>query len=227
MGDLEEPLRQLFLFDQRARPPAAAIDDLLVGEDRVIHRVPVHLAFFAIDKTRFVESLKQPLLLVIVVRIAGREFARPIERQADALQLRAHHLDILVGPFARIDLLLHGRVFGGQAEGIPAEGMQHAEALRPLVARDDIAHHVVAHVPDMDAPRRIGKHLKHIVFRLVAIRGGEKSLLLLPNLLPMFFALGRVVAFQCHDRCPARKARQRGLRDMKVKGSAGQEKLAI
>ena len=198
MGDLEKPLRQLLLLNERAGPPAPAVDHLLVGQNGMIDRVPIHFAFLAIDEPRIIESQEQPLLLMVVFGIAGCELARPIERQADALQLRAHDLDVLVGPFAGIDLLLHGCVFGGKAERVPSEGMQHAEALRPLIARDDIAHHIIAHVTDMDTPRRIGKHLKDVIFRLVAIRGREKGLLLLPNPLPMFFTLWSVVAFYCH-----------------------------
>ena len=172
LGDLEEPLREFFLLDDGARTPAAAVDDLLVGEHGVIDRVPVHLALLAVDEARFVEGQEQPLLLVIIFGIAGGELARPIERKPDALQLRAHDLDILVGPFARVDALLHGRVLGGQAERVPAERVQHAEALGPLVARDRIAHHIIADMAHMDAPRRIGKHLKHVVFRLALRRPG-------------------------------------------------------
>ena len=42
IGDLQEPLREEFLFDQGAGEPAAAVDHLLVGEHGVVHRVPVH-----------------------------------------------------------------------------------------------------------------------------------------------------------------------------------------
>ena len=43
-GDLEEPLVELALLDQRARAPAAAVDHLLVGEHGLVDRVPVDRA---------------------------------------------------------------------------------------------------------------------------------------------------------------------------------------
>ena len=52
VADLEEPLRQLALLDQRAGAPAAAVDDLLVGEHGHVDRVPVHLRLLALDQAR-------------------------------------------------------------------------------------------------------------------------------------------------------------------------------
>ena len=70
------------------------------------------------------------------------------------LELAAHGGDVVVGPGAGMDLLVHRRVLGRQAEGVPAHRVQHVEAARPLVARDHVAHRVVAHVAHVDAPRR-------------------------------------------------------------------------
>ena len=50
IGDLEKPLGQLALFDQRARAPAAAVDHLLIGKHGMIDRVPIDLGFFAQDE---------------------------------------------------------------------------------------------------------------------------------------------------------------------------------
>ena len=49
-GDPEEPLRELALLDDRPRAPAAPVDHLLVGENRLIDRVPVDLRLLARDK---------------------------------------------------------------------------------------------------------------------------------------------------------------------------------
>ena len=56
VGDLEEPLRQFLLLNERAGPPAPAVDHLLVGENGMIDRVPIYLAFLAIDEPRIIES---------------------------------------------------------------------------------------------------------------------------------------------------------------------------
>jgi uncharacterized pyridoxal phosphate-containing UPF0001 family protein len=62
-----------------------------------------------------------------------------------------------------MDLVLHRGVLGRHAEGVPAHRVQHVEAAGALVARDDVAHRVVAHVAHVDAPRRIGEHFEHVV----------------------------------------------------------------
>ena len=169
VGDLEEPLRQLALFDQRARAPAASVDHLLVGKHGHVLRIPVDLGGFARHQPLLDEVEEQHLLAVVIVDIAGGELARPVERQAHDLELLAHGGDVLVGPVLRMDLVLHRRVFGRHAEGVPAHRMQHVEPLGALVARHDIAHRVVADMAHMDAPRRIGEHLEHVVFRVARI----------------------------------------------------------
>ena len=50
VGDLEHPLRLLALLDERARAPASAVDHLLIGEHRLVDRIPIHLALLAIDQ---------------------------------------------------------------------------------------------------------------------------------------------------------------------------------
>ena len=53
VGDLEEPLRQLALLDERAGAPATAVDHLLVCEYGVINRVPIDLRGLAIGEAFF------------------------------------------------------------------------------------------------------------------------------------------------------------------------------
>ena len=77
-----------------------------------------------------------------------------------------------------MDALGHRGVLGRQAERVPAHRMQHVEALRALVARDHVAERVVAHVAHVDAARRIGEHLEHVVFgpgRIVRRREGAAA----------------------------------------------------
>ncbi len=163
VADLEEPLRELALLDQRARAPAAAVDHLLVGEHGHVDRVPVHLRLLALDQPRLEEVEEHPLLVLVIGRVAGRDLARPVERQPHRLQLRLHRRDVLARPRARMHLALHGGVLGRHAEGVPAHRMQHGEALGAFVARHHVAHGVVAHVAHVDAPRRIGEHLEDVI----------------------------------------------------------------
>src|ERR671921_251480 len=78
-GDLEEPLRQLTLLDESAGPPAAAVDDLLVRQHRLVDGVPVDLRGLAIDEAGFEEVEEERLLVLVVRRVARRELAAPIK----------------------------------------------------------------------------------------------------------------------------------------------------
>jgi hypothetical protein len=101
VGDLEEPLAQLALFDRRARAPALAVDHLLVGQHGHVDRIPVDRAFLAVDQARGVEIEEQRLFLAVIIGLAGRQFAAPVEREAEALQLRLHVGDVVSGSTRR------------------------------------------------------------------------------------------------------------------------------
>ncbi len=86
VADLEEPLRQLALFDQRAGAPAAAVDHLLVGEHGLVDRVPVHLRLLALDQPRLEEVEEHLLLVLVVARIAGRDSRAPSRATAPSTE---------------------------------------------------------------------------------------------------------------------------------------------
>src|SRR3546814_7288057 len=101
VGDLQEPLVELSPLDRRAGAPAPAVDHLLVGEHGHVDRIPVHLALLAIDETRLEEVEEQRLFVAVIIGLAGGEFPAPVEREAEALQLCPHGVDIGAGPGAR------------------------------------------------------------------------------------------------------------------------------
>ena len=136
------------------------------------------------------------LLMPVIIRMAGRDFALPVIGQAHALQLGAHRGDILIGPFGGMDLVLDGGVLRRQAEGVPAHRMQHVEAARLLVARHHIAQRVVADMAHMDAPRRVGEHLQHVIFRPGGVFGHVEAALLRPDALPLCLGFLEIIA--CH-----------------------------
>ncbi len=199
IGDLEEPLVQLALLDLGAAAPALPVDHLFIGEHGHVDRVPIDLAFLAIDEARFVEIDEQRLLVPVVIGFAGRQLARPVKREAEALQLRLHVFDIVAGPAARVDALFHRRIFGGHAEGVPAHRVQHLVPHRLLVARQHVAHRVIAHMADMDAPRRIGEHLEHVALGLGGSAIRAESLRLFPRALPVRIGAGGIeTGFAAH-----------------------------
>ena len=200
VGDLEEPLGELALLDRRARAPAAPVDHLLVGEHRVIDRVPIDLRLLARDEASREEIEEQLLLVLVIARIAGRDLARPVEREAHRLQLRPHGGDIGVGPFRRTGVVLHGGVLGRQPERVPAHRMENIEPARAPIARHHIAHGVVAHMAHMDAPRRIGEHLEHVIFRARIVVFGLEDLRVRPGFAPFGLGFAHVVSFGPHYR---------------------------
>ena len=194
VADLEEPLGELALLDRSARAPAAAVDHLFVGQHGVIDRVPVHLRLFALDQPGF-EKIEEHLLLVPVIgRIAGGELARPVERQPHRLELRFHRRDVVVGPRFGVHLAVDGGVLRRHAEGVPAHRVQNGVAHGAFEARHHVAHGVVAHVAHVDAPRRVGEHLEHVVFRpRVVVLGGENTAFV-PDALPAGLGRAGVIA---------------------------------
>src|SRR5262245_7553211 len=94
-----------------------------------------------------------------------------------------------------MDVALHGGVLCRHAEGVPSHGMEHVETHGAFEARDHVAHGVVAHVPHMDAPRRIGEHLQHVVFLARVLVAGGEDAPLVPDLLPAGLRLAGVIAF--------------------------------
>ena len=198
IGDREEPLRQFALLDECAGAPAATVDHLLVGEHGAVDRVPVHARALAPHEAGVMEIDEQPLLVLVIGRIAGREFARPVERQAHRLELRAHRVDVRVGPGRRMGLVLDRGVFGRHAERVPSHRVHDIEAARALVAGDHVAHRIIAHMPHVDAPRRIGEHFQDIVFRAVRLARALKDLPFRPDFLPAGFGSLWIVPFRSH-----------------------------
>ena len=200
-GDGEKPLRELALLDQGAGAPAAAVDHLFVGQHRLVDRIPVHFRFLALDQAGAQEVEKHFLLMLVIGRIAGRDLAAPVERQPHRFELRLHRRDIVVGPRLGMDLALHRGVLGRHAEGVPAHRMQHVQPHRPLHPRHHVAHRVVAHMAHMDAPRWIGEHFQHVVFRPRVVVARDEDAALVPDFLPARLGVAGVVAIVGHWIC--------------------------
>ena len=192
-GDAQEPLGQLPLLHGRPGPPSPAVYHLFVGQNRLLHRVPVDPGFLAVGQTAFEEIQEHLLFVTVVFGIARGHLARPVVGQAHGLELFAHGVDVVVRPRRRVDLVLSGRILRRQAEGVPAHGMKHVEPAGALVAGDKVAKGVVAHVPHVDAARRIGEHFKNIVLGTVPVLGRGEAAALLPDRLPLDLGFLEVV----------------------------------
>src|SRR6185369_10935954 len=66
-SDLEEPLGDFALLDDGAGAPAAAIDDLLVGQYGLVDRIEVHDAVLAVDQALLEQAHEHALLVNVVL----------------------------------------------------------------------------------------------------------------------------------------------------------------
>ena len=197
--DFQEPLRQQAPFDHRARPPAAAIDNLFVCQNGVLDRIPVDPAFLAVGQAFIQEPQEHALFMLIVVRRAGSQLAVPVIGQPHAAQLCPHGGDVLDGPFAWMDAALHRGVFSRKAEGVPSHGMKNIEAAGPPVTRDNVAKRIVADMSHMNPPGRVGKHFQDIIFGFFAAGVGGETTFGFPPLLPFCLdGRGVVLIHDCH-----------------------------
>ncbi len=185
MRDPQEPLLQVPGRDERAAAPAPALDDLLVGQHRLAAGAPVDRRAPPVGEAALVHLQEQPLVPLVVVHVAGCDFAVPRVADAQALQLPLHVRDVRARGRFRVDAALDRRVLGGKAERIPTEGVQDVEAARPLVARDDVANHVVSDVAHVGVPGRVGEHLQTVVLRLRRVLDHLEGPALGPALLPL------------------------------------------
>ncbi len=77
--DIEKPLGQLAPLHNGTRAPAPPRLDLFIGQHGHVDRIPVDHGLFAIDQPHFKHIKKQRLLLAVIFRVAGGEFARPVD----------------------------------------------------------------------------------------------------------------------------------------------------
>ena len=196
-GDAEEPLRQVALLDQGVFvPPAAAVHDLLIGEHGAADWAPVDLALLAVGEAGPEHLEEEPLVPAVVVGQTGGDLARPVEAHAKTAELLLHGGDVRQRPLARGDVVFKRGVLGGEAEGVPAHGVQDVRAAHPHEAGERVADGVVADVADVELTAGIRQHLQAVVLRLAGGRvfGGVEGRIGVPAGLPSGFDLSRIVA---------------------------------
>ena len=117
----------------------------------------------AVGQAALEHPQEQPLVPAVVLRVAGVQHAVPVERAGVAAHRRLLRRDVLVGPRRRVGAALDGGVLRGQAEGVPADRVQHVEAALHPVARDDVAQRVRLGVTHVQVARRVREHVEHVL----------------------------------------------------------------
>ena len=163
VGDLEVPLRQDAALDQRAAALAVAVDDLLVGEHRLVDRAPVDGRLVLVGQAALEQLQEDPLRPAVVLGLGGRQLARPVDRPAHALHLLADRGDVLVRDVARVPALADRGVLGRQAERVVAHRVQHAQAVAAALMAERVADRVVLDVPHVQIARGVRQHLEHVL----------------------------------------------------------------
>ena len=208
VGDLEVIAWDFSLFDHCTGAPAAPVDDLLVGQHRLIDRIPVDGLRLAIGDAALEHAQEQPLVPLVIGRIAGGHLARPVDRQAHRLHLLLHVGDVVPGPGGRRHAVFHRRVLCRQAKGIPAHRHQDVVAVHAQVAIQNVVDRVIAHMTHVQLAGGVGQHRTGVVLALRKARivfdgaigvGGR------PVLLHRGFDLGGKVTF-LHTRGVLRRA---------------------
>ena len=189
LGDAEEPLLEVALRDGRITPPAAAVVDLLIGQHAVV-RAPVDGRLVPIGEAALVELQKEPLIPVVVRRLARGELLGPVVRTAHRPPLDFHAADVLHGPRVRMRAALDGGALGGQPERVEARRKQGGEALHALVAHVHIGQREVPPVAQVQVTAGVRKHHQRVVLGFVGIDLGAVQAIGFPASLPLWLDRG-------------------------------------
>ncbi|MNS52788.1 hypothetical protein D3C72_855150 [compost metagenome] len=193
-GDLEDPLAHGLAHDGVAAALALAVDDLLVGQDRLELGAPVDHHLRLVGQSGLVELQENPLGPLEVARVGGADLAVPVVAEAQGLDLAAEVVLVALGDDRRLLTGGDRRLLGGQAEGVPAHRVQHVEPAHALVARDDVRGRVAFRVADVQTgARRIREHVQDVELGLVRVLAGLEGLVFLPVTLPLGFDLLGIV----------------------------------
>ena len=111
-GDLHEPLLHVPRLDQRTAPPAAAVDDVLVRENRLVVRAPVDGSRLPVGEPALEELEEQPLRPAVEVGLVGADLAIPVDRPADPLHLLPDRDDVPLDDVAGVTTLADRGVLG-------------------------------------------------------------------------------------------------------------------
>jgi hypothetical protein len=118
VGDPEEPLLELALDDGALAAFARPAFGLLVREDREAGGAPVDGPLLPVGEPLLDHLQEEPLVPPVVLRLARRDFLRPVVEDSPAGELFLHRRDVREGRLAGRDAALDGEVLGG-VERVP------------------------------------------------------------------------------------------------------------
>ena len=157
--DLQEPLLELALLHGALAALAGAPLGLLVREDRLAGGAPVHGPLLPVGEPLLEHPEEEPLVPAVVLRLARRDFLRPVVEDAPRRELLLHRRDVRERRLARRDAPLDREVLGGEPEGVPAHRAEDRSRPSAEVAVERVRQEVRPRVPDVEAvSRRVREH---------------------------------------------------------------------
>ena len=143
---------------------------------------------------------ERPLRPFVILGVTSAHLPVPVIRKADFVQLLAVTGNVFLRGHGRVLPGLDGVLFRRQTIGIKAHRVQHIESFQALVPGINVRSNVAQRMPHVKpCPRRIGKHVKHVKFRLSRVNVHFIGSVLFPELLPLLFGFFKIIfhkAFQ-------------------------------
>ena len=192
IGDAVVPLWHEAPLDEGAGAVTTTVDHLFVGEHRLIDGVPVDERLLAVGQALLEHLHEEPLVPLVVLRVAGDDALRPVEHRAHLLELLRHAVDALVREACRVHggvacaRGLDGGVLCRKAEGVVAHGEEDVEAAHALVARCGVGWRLGVPVTYVQVARRVRVHGEEVVLRSdVVVQVDLVEAFFAPALLPL------------------------------------------
>ncbi|MCL4101981.1 hypothetical protein MMG03_001568 [Fibrobacter succinogenes] len=144
-----------------------------------------------------IKALEDPLGPLVVLGVGGVHFLFPVIGKAQALDLTAEIVAVLLGGDCRVCSGLNSVLFCRQTEGVPTHGVQDVETLGTLVAANDIRCGVTFGVTNVEAcATGIREHVQAVELGLGLIGASLEGLMFSPVSLPLGFNFLRIIL--CH-----------------------------
>ena len=173
-----------------------------------------------------VKALENPLSPLVVLGVSGVHFLFPVVGKAQALDLTAEIVAVLLGGDCRMGSGLNGVLFSGEAESVPTHRVEHVKTLGALVAANDIRCGVTFGVTHMEASATgIREHVQAVILGLGLIGARLESLMFFPVGLPLGFDLLRIVL--CHLLYTSIGSARRKTKDERRKISSAGQSAAV
>ncbi len=158
VGDAEEPLAQVALDHLEATALTVSVDDLFVGEHRLVVGTPVHRRLRLVGEAPVEQLQEQPLVPAVVVGVMRGQLPPPVVHGTQTLDLLGHLADLGLGVLPGMDAGADGGVLGREPEAVPTDGREDVVPPHRHEAGEQVAVGVVADVTLVQRPGRVGIH---------------------------------------------------------------------